>query len=137
MAQAVVLFDGVCNLCTWAVQFIIKHDPEGYFRFASLQSEYGQSLLRAHGVSITLDGRDDTVALVEDGRVYTHSDASLRIARHLTGPVRLAAVLIVLPRFMRDAVYRLVARSRYRVFGRQDVCWMPTPELKARFLDQP
>jgi len=137
MAQAVVLFDGVCNLCTWAVQFIIKHDPEGYFRFASLQSEYAQSLLRAHGVSITLDGLDDTVALVEDGRVYTHSDASLRIARHLAGPVRLVAVLIVLPRFVRDAVYRLVARSRYRVFGRQDVCWMPTPELKARFLDQP
>jgi predicted DCC family thiol-disulfide oxidoreductase YuxK len=137
MAQAVVLFDGVCNLCTWAVQFIIKHDPEGYFRFASLQSEYAQSLLRAHGVNITLDGRDDTVALIEDGRVYTHSDAGLRIARHLTGPVRLAAVLIVLPRFVRDAVYRLIARSRYHVFGRQDVCWMPTPELKARFLDQP
>jgi predicted DCC family thiol-disulfide oxidoreductase YuxK len=137
MAQAVVLFDGVCNLCTWAVQFIIKHDPEGYFRFASLQSEYAQSLLRAHGVSITLDGLDDTVALVEDGRVYTHSDASLRIARHLAGPVRLVAVLIVLPRFVRDAVYRFIARSRYRVFGRQDVCWMPTPELKARFLDQP
>jgi predicted DCC family thiol-disulfide oxidoreductase YuxK len=136
MVQAVVLFDGVCNLCTRAVQFIIKRDPHGYFRFASLQSEYAQALLRAHGVSLTLDGRDDTVALIEDGRVYTHSDAGLRIARHLAGPVRLAAVLIVLPRFVRDAVYRLIARHRYRVFGRRDVCWMPTPELKARFLDQ-
>lgn len=136
MTQAIVLFDGVCNLCTWAVQFIIQRDPQGYFRFASLQSEYAQALLREHNLSIPLDGRDDTVALIEDGQVYTHSDAGLRIARHLSGPVRLAAPLILIPRFIRDTVYRLIARYRYRVFGRQDVCWMPTPELRARFLDQ-
>lgn len=137
MTQAIVLFDGVCNLCTGAVQFIIQRDPQGYFRFASLQSEYAQALLREHNMSIPLDGRDDTVALIEDGRIYTHSDAGLRIARRLSGPVRLAAPLILIPRFIRDAVYRLIARYRYRVFGRQDVCWMPTPELRARFLDQP
>ncbi|XWX04493.1 thiol-disulfide oxidoreductase DCC family protein [Aggregatilineales bacterium SYSU G02658] len=136
MTQAVVLFDGVCNLCTGAVQFIIKRDPKGRFRFAALQSDYAQALLRKHNLNIPLDGRDDTVALVEDGRVYTHSDAGLRIARHLSGPVRLAAPLIIVPRFIRDTVYRLIARHRYRIFGRQDTCWMPTPELRARFLDQ-
>lgn len=136
MTQAVVLFDGVCNLCTGAVQFIIKRDPKGRFRFAALQSDYAQALLREHNLNIPLDGCDDTVALVEDGRVYTHSDAGLRIARHLSGPARLAAPLIIVPRFIRDAVYRLIARHRYRIFGRQDTCWMPTPELRARFLDQ-
>lgn len=136
MTQAVVLFDGVCNLCTCAVQFIIKRDPEGYFRFAALQSDYAQALLREHNLNIQLDGRDDTVALIQDGRVYTHSDAGLRIARHLSGPVRLATPLIVVPRFIRDTVYRFIARHRYRLFGRQETCWMPTPELRARFLDQ-
>ncbi len=136
MTQAVVLFDGVCNLCTRAVQFIIKRDPKGYFRFAALQSDYAQALLREHNLNIQLDGRDDTVALIQDGRVYTHSDAGLRIARHLSGPVRLAALLIVVPRFIRDTVYRFIARHRYRLFGSQETCWMPTPELRARFLDQ-
>mgnify|MGYP005839023515 CR=1 FL=1 len=132
---AVVLFDGVCHLCHASVRFIIAHDKAGYFSFASLQSSVAQELLQKHGVPYLLGAGDDSVVLIEEGVVYTHSDASLRVARKLSGVVRLGAVLLVVPKLVRDAVYRLVARNRYRWFGKDDVCWMPTPELRARFLD--
>jgi predicted DCC family thiol-disulfide oxidoreductase YuxK len=134
MNEPIVLFDGVCNLCTAAVQFMIKRDPQGKLKYASLQSEYAQQLLAQHGITITLDGNDDTVAFIEDGKVYTHSDAGLRIARYLNSPIRHAAILRFVPRFIRDTVYRLIARTRYRIFGKQTECWIPTPALKARFL---
>lgn len=134
MSEKIVLFDGVCNLCSRAVQFMIARDPAGKLKFAALQSEAGQALLQQYQLQATLDGRDDTVVYIEDGQVYTHSAAGLRIARHLNGPVRLAAPLILVPRFIRDFVYRLIARNRYRWFGRKDVCWLPTPALTARFL---
>lgn len=128
---AVVLFDGVCNLCNGSVQFIIRRDPAGRFRFASLQSEAGQALLRRHG----LDPEDlFSVILVEDGRVHSRSDAALRIAGGLSGGWRAAGALRVVPRPLRDLVYGLVARNRYRWFGRRDACMIPTPELRARFL---
>jgi predicted DCC family thiol-disulfide oxidoreductase YuxK len=134
MTESVLLFDGVCNLCTGAVQFIIRHDPQARIKFASLQSDAGQALLARHGVAQRLDGTDDTVIYIEDGRVYTHSDASLRVARRLGGALGLAYGFIIVPRFIRDFVYRLVARNRYRWFGRKQVCWLPTPALQARFL---
>ena len=128
---AVVLFDGVCNLCNGSVQFIVRHDPAGRFRFASLQSEAGQALLRRHG----LDPHDlFSVILVEGGRAYARSDAALRIARGLSGAWRAAGALRVVPRPLRDAVYGWVARNRYRWFGRREACMVPTPELRARFL---
>jgi predicted DCC family thiol-disulfide oxidoreductase YuxK len=128
---AVVLFDGVCNLCNGSVQFIIRHDPAGRFRFASLQSEAGQALLRRHG----LDPEDlFSVILVEDGRAHSRSDAALRIAAGLSGGWRAAGALRVVPRPLRDLVYGWVARNRYRWFGRQDACMIPTPELRGRFL---
>ncbi|MEW5927897.1 MAG: thiol-disulfide oxidoreductase DCC family protein [Gemmatimonadota bacterium] len=128
---AVVLFDGVCNLCNGSVQFIVRHDPAGRFRFASLQSEAGQALLRRHG----LDPTDlFSVILVEGGRAYARSDAALRIARGLTGPWRAAGALRAVPRPLRDAAYGWVARNRYRWFGKQEACMIPTPELRARFL---
>lgn len=129
-----MLFDGVCNLCTAAVQFMIKHDPNATLKYASLQSDYAQRLLRHYSVSIRLDGRDDTVAFIENGKVYTHSDAGLRIAGYLNGPIRLATGLRIVPLFIRDAVYRLIARSRYRIFGKQTACWIPTAALESRFL---
>jgi predicted DCC family thiol-disulfide oxidoreductase YuxK len=132
---AVVLFDGVCHLCHASVRFIIARDKAGYFSFASLQSDVASELLRQHGVPYPLGSGDDSVILIEDGVVYTHSDASLRVARRLSGVVRLGAVLLVVPKGLRDAVYRLIARNRYRWFGKDEVCWMPTPELRARFLD--
>jgi len=128
---AVVLFDGVCNLCNGSIQFIVRRDPNGYFRFASLQSEYGRALLREHG----LDEADlFSVILVEDGKAYARSDAALRIARRLAGGWKAAGALRVVPRALRDRVYDLVARNRYRWFGRRDTCMIPTPELRERFL---
>ena len=130
-----ILFDGVCNLCNGFVQFVIRHDPAGRFRFAALQSEAGQALLAAQGVApATLLAEPDSVLLLSQGRLYSHSSAVLRIARGLGGVWRLAAVGEVLPRAWRDALYRLVARNRYRWFGRQESCMLPTPALKARFL---
>ena len=133
--MALILFDGVCNLCNGFVQFVIEHDPAGRFRFAALQSVAGQAVLAAHGLDANAVATEpDSVLLEQDGQLYSHSDAVLRIARELGGPWRLLLAGYVLPRAWRDAAYRLVARNRYRWFGRQESCWLPTPELKARFL---
>ncbi len=135
-APATILFDGVCNLCNGFVQFVIRHDAAGQFRFAALQSAAGQALLAAHGHPLTPAALADpaSVVLVAEGRVYTHSAAVLRIAGRLGGGWRLAAVGWLLPAPWRDALYRFVARHRYRWFGRQASCWLPTPALRARFL---
>lgn len=133
-APATILFDGVCNLCNGFVQFVIRHDAAGYFRFAALQSAAGQALLAAHGQPNLASADPDSVVLVEGGRVYTHSAAVLRIAGHLGGLWRVAAVGWLLPRAWRDGLYRYVARHRYRWFGRQESCWLPTPALRERFL---
>ncbi|MDO7849447.1 thiol-disulfide oxidoreductase DCC family protein [Hymenobacter sp. M29] len=130
-----ILFDGVCNLCNGFVQFVIRHDAAGRFRFAALQSEAGRALLAAHGLAPTSLATDpDSVLLLSGGQLYSHSDAVLRIARGLGGIWQVAALARVLPRVWRDAAYRFVARHRYRWFGREESCWLPTPELKARFL---
>lgn len=131
MTHPVVLFDGVCNLCNGSVQFILKRDPQARFRFASLQSEAGRSLLVEHGLD---PDALSSVVVVEDGRVWQESSAALRIARHLPGAWKLLRVFTVIPRPLRDAVYRLIARNRYRWFGKSETCWLPTPELKGRFL---
>lgn len=133
-AGPVVLFDGVCNLCHASVSYVIDRDPHGRFRFASLQSETARTLLERHGVPIP-GSEPDTVLLLEDGRVYAQSTAALRIARRLSGPTRLLSLFLAVPRPVRDLVYRLVARNRYRWFGRSDACRVPTPALKARFLE--
>lgn len=131
-SSSVILFDGVCNLCHGLVQFIIQRDPQARFRFASLQSAAGQRLLPA-GLNPDPDN-PESVVLVEDGRIYTHSDAVLRVLDRLGGGWKLLSAARILPRGLRDAAYRFVARNRYRWFGRQNECWLPTPELKARFL---
>lgn len=126
-----VVFDGVCNLCDSTVQFIIAHDPEGRFRFVSLQSERGQRVLRRHDLP-TSDF--DSVVLVHRDRYYRYSSAALRIAALFGGAWWAMKVFLVVPRFVRDGVYHFIARNRYRWFGKKDVCMMPTPELRARFL---
>ena len=132
-AQTTVLFDGHCNLCNGAVDFIVRHDPGGRFRFASLQSDKARDLLAEHGRR-TPTGGPETIVLIEDGRVYERSDAVVRIARGLSGPARAAAALRILPRPARDLLYKGVARSRYRLFGRRETCRVPTPAERARFL---
>ena len=128
---AVVLFDGVCNFCNATINFVIEHDKSGYFQFAPLQSEIGERLLAEHGIDRI---ETDSVILVENGEAYTHSDAALRIARKLDGIWSWVYVFRIVPRFIRDAAYKIFARHRYRLFGRQDACMMPTPEIRARFL---
>ncbi|MFN3597159.1 MAG: thiol-disulfide oxidoreductase DCC family protein [Rubricoccaceae bacterium] len=126
----VILFDGVCTLCNRAVQFVIARDPAGRFRFASLASAAGAALLRQAGLPAA---HRDSLVLVEGGRAYVRSEAALRIARHLRG-WRWAGTLRAVPRPLRDAVYGFVARHRYRVFGKEDACPVPTPALRARLL---
>lgn len=127
----VVLFDGVCNLCSGSVQFILKRDPQGLFRFASLQSDAGRRLMTEHGLD---PDALSSVVLLEDGRAWQESSAALRIARRLPGGWKLLRLFSVIPRPLRDAVYRWIARNRYRWFGKTEACWLPTPELKGRFL---
>jgi predicted DCC family thiol-disulfide oxidoreductase YuxK/O-antigen ligase len=131
-AHPILLFDGVCNLCNGSVQLIIRRDPEARFRFASLQSAVGQRYLGELGVDRQAV---DSVILIEGDRWYKESDAALRIARLLGGPWRALAIFRLLPRPLRDGLYRVIARHRYRWFGKRESCWLPTPELRSRFLD--
>jgi predicted DCC family thiol-disulfide oxidoreductase YuxK len=129
--HGVVLFDGVCNLCNGAVNFVIDRDPEGYFKFAALQSDEGQDLLDAVGAA---DTGLSSIILVEEGKVYRQSTAALRIARRLSGAWPLLYLFIVVPRPLRDLVYDWIANNRYDWFGKRDQCRIPTPDLQARFL---
>ncbi len=128
---SVILFDGVCNLCNGFVQFVIARDPNGRFQFAALQSPAARRLLGPLSPPADALG---TVVLIEDGRAFLRSDAALRIGRGLTFPWPLAFGFVAVPRPLRDWLYELVARYRYRWFGRRDVCMVPTAELRARFL---
>lgn len=129
---AVLLFDGVCHLCHGAVQFILQRDPHGRIHFASLQSEKGQELLAAFAYPDSLQ----SVVLIEDGQLYTKSDAVLRVGRKLSGAwPALSLVGMALPRKLRDVVYDWVARNRYRWLGQSEHCMLPTPDIRARFLE--
>lgn len=128
----VILFDGVCNLCNSSVQFVIRRDKKGSFRFASLQGRSGQQYLQQYHLPVDAF---NSFVLIENNKVYTRSTAALRVARQLGGGWKLLYGFIVIPRFIRDAVYNLVAKNRYRWFGKKEACMIPSPELKARFLD--
>jgi predicted DCC family thiol-disulfide oxidoreductase YuxK len=128
---SLILFDGVCNLCNGFVQFVIERDPGARFRFGALQSSSARQLLDLHGAANPLP---DSIVLVEAGRAVTRSTAALRIARCLTFPWPLAYALVAVPRPLRDWIYDLVARRRYRWFGRREGCMIPTPALRARFI---
>lgn len=128
----ILYFDGVCNLCTGTVRWIIRHDERGVFHFASLQGEAGTTFRRANG--LRTDAYDSFIYF-RDGQVLERSTAALHVARDLGLPWRLAYGFIVVPRFLRDAVYGLIARNRYRWFGRKDTCMTPTPALMGRFVD--
>jgi predicted DCC family thiol-disulfide oxidoreductase YuxK len=131
MENPILLFDGVCNLCSGTVQFIIEHDKKALFRFASLQSEAGQNLLLQHQVPTK---NLESVVLIHKNRIFTHSDAPLEIAYLLGGFWRLAYVFKIIPSFFRNGIYNWIARNRYRWFGKEESCWLPTAALRARFL---
>lgn len=132
MDNPIVLFDGVCNLCNSSVQFILKRDKQKKFRFASLQSQKGQEILQRFKLSLT---DFNSFVLVEEGRIYTRSTGALRMLRSLGKGWKLLYGFIIIPKFIRDAVYNLIARNRYKWFGKKEACWVPTPELRERFLD--
>jgi len=125
-----VLFDGVCNFCNGAVNWIIAHDPKAKFKFAPLQSEFGEQMRRQFGISDDID----SIILIENGRAYTHSSAALRILKALGGIWPLGYIGIVVPRPIRDWFYKWFARNRYRWFGKQDACMIPTAEVRSRFV---
>ena len=128
--ERIILFDGVCNFCNDAVNWIIRHDPEKRFRFASLQSEFGEQTRAKFGISDDVD----SIVLIDDGRAYTHSTAALRIGKALRGISALGYAGIVVPRPIRDWFYKLFAANRYRLFGKKDVCMIPTPDVRERFV---
>ncbi|WP_268122279.1 thiol-disulfide oxidoreductase DCC family protein [Roseivirga pacifica] len=130
--QDVLLFDGVCNLCNGAVNFIIDHDPIGHFKFAALQSDFGQEKLKALGYS---QQNFDSLVLLSGDKVYKKSSAALRIAKKLSGLYPLLYVFIIIPPFIRHGIYDIIAKNRYKWWGKRDSCRMPTPELRARFVD--
>jgi len=130
-AGAVIFFDGVCNLCNGAVQFVIKRDRKSYFKFAALQSDFAQNELAKYQLKVK---HGDSFVLLENGKVHEQSTAALRVAKKLNGLWPLLYVFIIVPPFIRNAVYRFVGRNRYKWFGKQESCWVPTPNLKRRFL---
>lgn len=131
LPDKVVLFDGVCNFCESSVQFILRHDKTGSLRFASLQSEIGQQLLTAYGISDELQ----SVVFVESGKAYTKSAAAFRIARYFGGWWKLLLVFSILPAFITDFGYDIIAKNRYRWFGKKDACMIPSADIRSRFLE--
>lgn len=130
-AQYIVLFDGVCNLCNSSVNFIIDNDPKGLFKFGALQSAEGQKMLAEYNLEAD---KFKSIVLIYNNKVYHKSTAALMIARRLTGLWPLLYAFIIVPPFIRHAVYDFIAKNRYKWYGKQDTCRIPTPELKERFL---
>ncbi|MEM9991918.1 MAG: thiol-disulfide oxidoreductase DCC family protein [Bacteroidota bacterium] len=131
ITHPVLLFDGVCNLCDGFVQWLIQRDTNQVFRYAALQSEAGSRLLQVHQFPTD---EINTVILIEGDQVYTHADVSLRIAQLLGGAWKATGIFYVVPSPIRNSVYNLVARNRYRFFGKKEQCMIPTPELQGLFL---
>jgi predicted DCC family thiol-disulfide oxidoreductase YuxK len=128
--QPVLFFDGVCNLCNSSVQTIIRLDKKQYFKFASLQSKLGEQLIQ-HIADQTLD----SVILLFQNKYYTESSAILKIASILGFPYSLAMIAYVIPAFLRNMMYRFIAKNRYKWFGKKEACMLPDPALKSRFLE--
>lgn len=132
MDRLIVLFDGVCNLCNNAVQFIIKHDKKNAFLFASLQSKTGQKLLAQHNLPLN---ELNSFILIENDKAYNRSTGALRVAKKLNGILPWLYAFMIIPKIFRDSIYDFISRNRYKWFGKKDECLIPTSELKARFLN--
>jgi len=131
MNENIILFDGVCNLCNGFVQFVISRDKKKKFRFGSLQSEAAKKILEPFHFPLN---ELKTIVLIDNGKIYLRSRAVLRIASQLGGAWKLSALLYIFPSFISDAVYNLISKYRYRIFGKRESCMIPTPELKSRFI---
>ena len=129
--KPVILFDGVCNLCNKSVQFVIRRDPQGKFNYASLQSEFGQNLLKQFNLP---QDTFDSFVLYQDKQIYTRSTGALKMLTQLQG-WKWTKILYIIPRFIRDGIYNIISKYRYRWFGKRDECMIPTKELQTRFID--
>ena len=127
----IILFDGVCNLCNGAVTFIIKRDKKDVFKFAALQSEIGRELISKFNIDTS---KVDSIILIDGEKHYEKSSAALRIAKYLSGAYPLLFGFMVVPKFIRNAVYDYIARNRYKWFGKKESCMIPTAKLKDKFL---
>ena len=132
-SKQIILFDGVCNLCNGAVQFIIKRDEKDVFRYAALQSDLGKQLMSERNIDAS---QIDSIILIDPGvAFYIKSDAALEIGKQLSGYGIISSVLLWIPSSVRNIVYDIIARNRYKWYGKKEECMIPTPELKAKFLD--
>jgi predicted DCC family thiol-disulfide oxidoreductase YuxK len=131
-SKSIILFDGLCNLCSGSVQFVIRRDKINIFLFASLQSKFGQEKLS----EFKLDQNNlYSIILIRDNSFFQHSDAILDICKQLGGGWMLLYGLKIIPRFIRDSIYNWISNNRYRFFGKKQSCWIPTPELKSKFIE--
>lgn len=130
--QSVIFFDGLCNLCNGAVQFIIERDTNNVYHFASLQSDFAKNELSKFDIDTA---QMNSFILLENGKIYQRSTAALRVSKKLRGLWPLLYIFIIIPPFIRDGFYDYIAKNRYKWFGKQESCWVPTPELKSKFLD--
>jgi predicted DCC family thiol-disulfide oxidoreductase YuxK len=131
MRHQIILFDGVCNFCNWWVDFVIRKDINDSFRFAALQSETGRKYLERFGFNTT---DFDTFILIKEDNYFTRSTAALKIVRELNSWLKIFYPMIFLPRLIRDFIYNLIARNRYKIFGKRDICRVPTDEEKKKFI---
>ena len=128
----IILFDGVCNFCNSAINFVLKQDKKEVFRFAPLQSEAGQKLLHQYHLQTE---QFESFVLIDNGKVYKKSAASLRVLNKLPWYWKEAQILRIIPNVFRDAIYDFIARNRYKWFGKKDACMVPTPQVRSRFLN--
>lgn len=128
--ERIIFFDGVCNLCSASVRFVIRRDKKKKFHFASLQSEFAQKKLAG------MSGNEiKTIVLLKNGEASFRSDAALEISRELIGLWPALYMLKIVPRFIRDGLYDFISRNRYRWFGKREACWIPSEEWRTRFVD--
>lgn len=130
--KGIIIFDGICNFCNHSVDFIMKKDSAAYFLFTANQQETGKKILMQKGINVSAV---DTIYLYENGELYSESTAALRIARHLTIPYRWCYIFILVPPFIRNFVYKIIAKNRYKWFGKKETCRLPSPAERARFLN--
>lgn len=128
--KKLILFDGECNFCDRSVQFIIKRDPKAYFKFSSIQSEIGQSLRKRNNIPQQID----SLVLIDDNKWYCKSSAVLRVCRNLSGLWKICVFFLIVPRPIRDFFYEIIAKNRYKWFGKKDSCMLPASEIRDRFL---
>lgn len=131
-SSKIVLFDGICNLCNSSVQLIIENDSKNLFQFASLQSAFGQKFLQENNLP---DDAFKSLILIDGENFFTKSEAALRIGKELDGLYKVLRIFLWTPKFIRDFVYDYIAKNRYKWYGKRDSCWIPTDELKQKFLD--